>query len=304
MNVEISNVSQEELQQLLSQMRALEFENNRLRSEIVHPNTPIPANPTVEKIKMDYKVIPRPEKFNGERKGSKVREFCRKIRRYLKCLVNVDKSMHVDLIAGFLVGPADTWFNRWEKTHPDSSVDEILNALVSHFSPSNLAQEARRRLCVIKQQGSVQKYSEKFREYLEDIDDIEDLEAKTYFINGLKDQIKKEVRLRDLNDDQTLDEVEHIALQIDSILFARDMPRFDYKARPVGQSTGVTPMQGIQFGNLTRDQAKKYSEEKRCWKCHKQLKHAEGCTSRYTFKSNVLQAVGDEKTSEEPVADE
>jgi hypothetical protein len=165
----------------------------------------------------------------------------------------------------------------------------MLDALILHFSPSNQSQEARRRLSNIKQQASVLRYSEKFREYLEEIESIDELEAKTYYINGLKDQVKKEVRLRDLDDNKTLDEVEHIALQVDSILYNRDSGRNDFKSRSPGVTTGVAPMQGIQFGNLSLEEAKRYSQEKRCWKCHQQNRHANGCSSKYQFKVNQLE---------------
>ena len=294
----MDNINAEDLQRLLSSLQSLQIENNQLRSEILRPQTPVNAR-SDSSHKMDYKVIPRPEKFNGDRKGSKVREFCRKVKRYLKCLPHVDKALHLDIVAGFLTGTADTWYTRWEKKNQGSDVESLLDALILHFSPSNQSQEARRKLSNIKQQSSVMKYSERFREYLEEIETIDELEAKTYYINGLKDQVKKEVRLRDLDDEKSLDEVEHIALQVDSILYNRDTSRLDFRSRPYGSSNGVAPMQGVQFGNLSLEDAKKYSLEKRCWKCHQQNRHAVGCTSKFQFKSNLAQVEVKEDSVEE-----
>jgi hypothetical protein len=298
MQVDMNSVTGEELQGLVRRLQELEMENNRLRAEVVRPSTPVAVVQNVERTKIDYKVIPRPEKYSGERSGNKVREFSRKVRRYLKCLVNVDSNMYLDIVAGFLTGPADTWFNRWEKNNQGSGVDQMLKELVDHFSPSNLAQEARRKLSTIKQLNSVRKYSEKFREYLEDIEEIEDLEAKTYFINGLKDQIKKEVRLKDLDDVMSLDDVEHIAMQVDSILYSRDI-KYDSRNRTTPSSNGISPMQGVQFGNLSLEEVKKYSQERRCWKCHQQNRHAPNCNSKYQFKVNSLESVPQESVEAE-----
>ena len=273
---------------LMDRVQALEMENNRLRTDMIHSNATINAPMFTGRSKIDYKVIPRPEKYSGIREGRKVKEFCRKIRRYLKCLENVDPSLYLDIVAGFLTGSADTWYTRWERQNPKGDVDDMLEALVCHFAPSNTTHEARQKLSNLKQMSSVQKYSEKFREILEEIEDIEEAEAKTCYLNGLKERIETEVSLRDLDDTKSLDEIERISLQVDNILFKRNFRRSDFRPKSSQDSSGSSPMQGVQLGNLSLEDAKKYSSEKRCWKCHQQNKHAEGCSSKYAFKSNVF----------------
>ena len=181
MDLNVHGISPEDIQSLIGRVQALEYENNRLRSEAIAPSTPPPATyPNELRGRVDYKVIPKPEKYDGERAGNKVREFSRKMKRYLKCLVQVDQSLHCDIIAGFLVGAAYTWFTRWERNNSGFNAQELLDALVDHFSPANLAQDARNRLASFKQKGPVQKYAKAFREILEDIEGIDEMEAKTF----------------------------------------------------------------------------------------------------------------------------
>ena len=303
MNVDVQNMSEVDLQNMFNQLRGLELENNRLRSEMMRPNTPVAAGNSSDRVRTDYKVIPRPEKFSGERVGNKVREFSRKIKRYLRCLTNIDQTLYMDIVAGFLVDSADTWFNRWERSHPNCSVDQMLEDLVDHFSPSNLAQDARRKLSTLRQLSSVRKYSERFRELLEDVDDIEEIEAKTYFVNGLKDQVKMQVRLRDLEDVFTLDQVEHTALQVDSIMFySKDFGRSDSGSRPF-PSSGVSPMQGVKFGRLSAEEVTRYMKENRCFTCGQQGSHTQSCGSKFRFRNREQKmsalTVDENKDSEE-----
>ena len=200
----------------------------------------------------------------------------------------MDPLYHVDIISGFLTGPADTWFHRWFESQKSPSAERLLSDLVTHFCPANVSQEARRKLAALKQRTSVSEYSIKFRELMEEIDHISENEAKTYYINGLKDAVKKEVLLKDLYDELSLDKVEQISVQIDNIVFQnKGMNRSVNFGRPHAASNGPTPMEGIQFGRLSPEEQAKFRQENRCFNCKRQGQHASGCRSKYVFKNNL-----------------
>jgi hypothetical protein len=260
---------------------------------MLRPGTPIQNN--VRVVSQDYKAIPRPDKFKGDGKGTKAKEFAHKIKKYLRCLPNMDPELYMDVVSGFLEGSAYTWFLRWEKSYGDKNLDSLLESLISHFSPSNVSQDARRKLSTLKQKTSVQDYAVKFREILEEINEIEEMESKTYFLNGLKDQVRKEVRLKDLNDDFTLDVMEQVACQIDSILYSSN----DFRSFGTPRQSGPTPMQGVHFGNLTIEEVAKYRQEGRCFKCHRTGNHTSGCKSRFVFRSHNMETGENEDSGQD-----
>ncbi len=179
MNMDFTNMTEESMQEFISRYQWLELENNQLRAELLRPLSP--TRGSVQVVSQDFKAIPRPDKFKGDRKGTKAKEFSHKIKKYLRCLPNMNPDMYVDVVSGFLEGPAYTWFLRWERTDAIKSLDSLLECLISHFSPSNASQEARRKLSVLKQITSVQDFGAKFREILEEINEIEESEAKPFF---------------------------------------------------------------------------------------------------------------------------
>jgi hypothetical protein len=187
MEFDIGSLNADQIRELMARLQNLEVENDRLRVEASRVPTPVQAPlPTVESFSglSVSKVIPRPDKYDGDRKKNKVKEFSRKIQRYLRCLPQVNPELHVDIISGFLTGSADIWFHRWYNGQTSPNATRLLEDLVAHFCPANVTQEARRKLAAFKQRTSVDEYSAKFRTIMEEVDDIEENEAKTYFING------------------------------------------------------------------------------------------------------------------------
>jgi hypothetical protein len=154
----------------------------------------------------------------------------------------------------------------------------------------------------LKQTTSAQAYIVKFREILEEIDDISEKEAKTYFMNGLKSQVRKEVRLKDLTDCANLDEVEELAFQIDHILFTsgQDDRNFLKRRTTFAKSSGPVPMEGVTYGALSVSEKTKLSRERRCFKCKQKDKHADGCTSRYVLKQQASTQLGNVEVKKAP----
>ena len=289
MEVELNNLTPAQIQEIIARLQQLEVENNQLRNESRVPTPVVPAPQSDRNgMFMNPKLIPRPDKFDGSRKGNKVREFKRKMERYIRCQPILEEKYHCDVVSGFLTGAADVWFTRWSKGRNSFSASELLESLVEHFSPANVSQDARRRLSKFEQRGPASDYSVKFRELLEEIDEISEEEAKNYFINGLQPQVKKEVLLKDLKDEFTLDETEQIAIQIDSILFKNRNPGRVFNASR-NSNSGVALMEGIQYHALSLDERVRLQKEDRCFSCKQQKSHAPGCRSRYVFRSNHVE---------------
>jgi hypothetical protein len=302
MEFDIGSLNVDQIRELMARLQNLEVENDRLRVEASRVPTPVQAPPpTVESFSglSATKIIPRPDKYDGDRKKNKVKEFSRKIQRYLRCLPQVNPELHVDIISGFLTGSADIWFHRWYNGQTSPNATQLLEDLVAHFCPANVTQEARRKLAAFKQRTSVDEYSGRFRTIMEEVEDIEEGEAKTYFINGLKDQIKKEVLLKDLQGELSLDEVEQIAVQIDSILFQnRPLNRGFGFGRGINGTSDRAPMEGIQYNALSLEERTRYQQEDRCFSCKQQKKHANGCRSRYIFRSNNVEIAPEQDAPE------
>ena len=82
------------------------------------------------------------------------------------------------------------------------------------FTPIPEREQARARLYDLRQVGSVQAYTQAFRELLFVIDDLAASERKPLYLRGLKPHILREVRLRFPN---TLDDTIVIAEQLDTV---------------------------------------------------------------------------------------
>ena len=66
------------------------------------------------------------------------------------------------------------------------------------FQPASYQHILRSQLKTLRQTSTVQDYGMKFRNLIEQIDDMNELDKVSYFINGLKDVTKKEISYRAL----------------------------------------------------------------------------------------------------------
>ena len=105
----------------------------------------------------------------------------------------------------------------------------LKDSLMSVFTPVSEKEVARSRLYELRQIGSVQSYTQAFRELCFSIDDLSVAEKTTLYHRGLKAHILKDVRLRF---PKTLEEAILIAESVDVVGGAPTM------ARPVRTGTG------------------------------------------------------------------
>ena len=106
--------------------------------------------------------------------------------------------------------------------------EQLKDGLGSAFTPVSEKEVARSRLYDLRQIGSVQTYTQTFRELCFSIDDLSVAEKRTLYFRGLKAHILKDVRLRF---PKTLEEAIVIAESVDVV----GNTTFD---RPVRTGTG------------------------------------------------------------------
>ena len=92
--------------------------------------------------------------------------------------------------------------------------DEFKRSLSQTFTPIPEREYAREKLYSLRQLGSVQSYTQAYRELIFVLDDLGVSEAKTLYLRGLKPPVLKEVRVRF---PKTVEEAIVIAEQIDMV---------------------------------------------------------------------------------------
>lgn len=123
--------------------------------------------------------------------------------------VSEEEKMQATLVA--LEGRALSWFQWWERCNPSPSWESFKLAVVRRFQPS-MIQNPFELLLSLKQVGTVDEYVEEFDRYARALKEIDHDSVRGIFLNGLKDEIKAEVRLFELG---TLAEVIQKALLIE-----------------------------------------------------------------------------------------
>ncbi|XP_020203031.1 uncharacterized protein LOC109788665 isoform X2 [Cajanus cajan] len=121
-----------------------------------------------------------------------------------------DEKVEVAMVA--MQGKALTWFQWWEGRNPNSAWVGLKGALLRRFQPE-MVQNPYEVLLGLKQEGSVADYREKFEANSGPLRIGDTNYLKGIFLNGLKEEIKGELRLHQLN---SLEEIMDLALLIES----------------------------------------------------------------------------------------
>ena len=287
----IDNLSEETVREMLARMQRLEEENNLLRNEMARPNTPVMnQSPNVVVQPNLGSIASKPPKYDGTRKMVTLNIFVSKMRNFISAQTNLDTQRQLAVASSYLEGSAYVWFLKWSDDNPYGNFDQFLNALRVQFMPMNSEQDVRDRLRRLKQLSSVEKYVDLFRKTLEEAPDMDELEKKSFFIYGLKEKIQLEVRVKNLGNVLTFNELERLSLELDHIMFTNT------RRGTMPYHSGSTPMEGVQFGFLKPEDQARFRREGRCFQCKRLDKHAEGCKSRFEFRQK-LNALETDKTS-------
>ena len=123
-------------------------------------------------------------------------------------LVKVERRMHlmcyppadwVDIVATWLDGAAFTWIERElqraRRQHRAAwtTWEAFTNAIVRAFEPATVVEEARQQILNLRQTRRVTGYVQRFRELLYKIPAMMEEESYTFFVQGLKPEVKTSV---------------------------------------------------------------------------------------------------------------
>lgn len=100
--------------------------------------------------------------------------------------------MQVVMVA--LEGKALNWFQWWEACNQNPSWAAFKVAVVRRFQPTMLKNPFE-ILIGLTQSGTVEEYIEQFEQYVGFLEGIEQEYLVSIFLNGLKEEIKAEVKL-------------------------------------------------------------------------------------------------------------
>ena len=125
--------------------------------------------------------------------GEKAYGWINRLERYLKLKeVSDEKKMRVVMIA--LEGKALNWFQWWETCNPNPKWDAFKVAVMRRFQPI-LLKNPFEILIGLRQTGCVEDYIEKFEQYASFMKGINQDYLVGIFLNGLKEEVKAEVKL-------------------------------------------------------------------------------------------------------------
>ncbi|XP_057436668.1 uncharacterized protein LOC130729063 [Lotus japonicus] len=119
-----------------------------------------------------------------------------KLERYFELRgVADDERMQATLLA--LEGKALSWFQWCERCNPTPTWEGFKLAVIRRFQPA-MVQNPFELLLSLKQSSTVEAYVEEFERYVGALKEIDQDFAKGIFLNGLKEEIRVEVKLYDL----------------------------------------------------------------------------------------------------------
>ncbi|XP_019459944.1 PREDICTED: uncharacterized protein LOC109359703 [Lupinus angustifolius] len=136
--------------------------------------------------------------------------WVQKLERYFSMRsISESEKMRATLVA--LEGRALSWYQWWEGCNPSPSWEGFKMAVVRRFQPT-MIQNPFELLLSLKQEGSVEVFVEEFEKYAGALKDKDPGFLRGVFLNGLKEEIRVEVRLYELG---SLQEVIHKAILIE-----------------------------------------------------------------------------------------
>ncbi|XP_057416101.1 uncharacterized protein LOC130710765 [Lotus japonicus] len=151
-------------------------------------------------------IDPNPERDKGSNRWRKLEipifggddayGWTHKLERYFALRgVSEEDRMQATLLA--LEGKALSWFQWWERCNPNPTWEGFKLAVIRRFQ-SAMVHNPFELLLSLKQTGTVEAFVEEFEKYVGALKEIDQDFAKGIFLNGLKEEVKMEVKLYEL----------------------------------------------------------------------------------------------------------
>ena len=123
---------------------------------------------------------------------------------------------------------------------PFANWDAFATAIRQAFQPPNYQHHLRQQLKRLKQIGSVQEYGSRFRNIVGQIENMNEIDKVTYFVEGRKPATRMEVAYQAPN---TFDEAWALAIRFDTAMFGTNRP-FSNKSQHQNQRFIPQPQKG------------------------------------------------------------
>src|SRR5437763_5618307 len=188
---------------------------------------------------------------------------------------------------------------------PFANWDAFATAIRQAFQPPNYQHHLRQQLKRLKQIGSVQEYGSRFRNIVGQIENMNEIDKVTYFVEGLKPATRMEVAYQAPN---TFDEAWALAIRFDTAMFGTNRPFSNklqhqnqrFTPQPQKGNRGPEPME-LDYGNnnnynnnnynnnydgkfvpmeLDRFETPRKSQRGNCFKCGNSGHYARDCRSK------------------------
>ncbi|KAF1872462.1 hypothetical protein Lal_00016761 [Lupinus albus] len=122
--------------------------------------------------------------------------WVQKLERYFTLkAISEEERVQATMVA--LEGRALSWYQWWEHCNQFPTWESFKIAVVRRFQPS-MIQNPFELLLSLKQEGSVEAYVEEFEKYAGALQKINPYFVRGVFLNGLKEEIRVEMRLHEL----------------------------------------------------------------------------------------------------------
>ena len=127
-----------------------------------------------------------------------------------------DAALHwfVNKVKDATTGPA---FNTWA---------EFCKSLKESFQPPNYQHYLRTQLKNLRQTSTVQEYGMRFRNIIEQIDNMNELDKVSYFVDGLKGATRMEIAYQS---PENFEEAWKLAIRFDTAMFGLGKPKTNYQ---------------------------------------------------------------------------
>ena len=230
--------------------------------------------------------LPEPDTYHGDRSPGAVESWVRTMERYLE-LTSLDDHEWVPYAVMKLRDEAEEWWQQRSFLGPIvAEWIEFRKFIIEEFRPLNATQQARDKLAVLHQTGTVIDYVAQFRGVRIQIPTMTDEEALDRFTRGLQDDIRAHVVTRFPSNSE---EAQRMALAYESarnirheLLSNTTTPHQDNRTPEYLRSNGVAPMdldvirsrplqQGWRnYGNQSRSRPSRTPSNmhnKQCYNC-------------------------------------
>ncbi|XP_070032870.1 uncharacterized protein [Nicotiana tomentosiformis] len=191
-------------------LRTIDAMKAKIESLKEHPDACVTEADNNVVVMREAKIeAPKPLVFKGVRDAQEVENFLWHLENYFRHVKVRDDEVKINTVVLYLTKIAVLWWHRkcadmekglckiemWEKFEKE---------LKKRFYPMNMVYEARRKLRELRQTATIREYVREFTTLMLQIPTLSEEDSLFYFVNGLQNWAKKELRHQVANVDEAI----------------------------------------------------------------------------------------------------